>query len=374
MKITILGPAHPFRGGIAAFGERLAREFQAEGHEVDLVTFTLQYPSFLFPGSTQYSVELAPSDLKIRRLLSSINPFSWISTGRKIRKEVPDILVVQFWLPFMAPSIGTVSRIAKRNHKTEVVTILHNFIPHDKKVGDAVFIKYFSGSVDRYVTLSKSVMADIGKVDRVKPRCVCPHPLYDNFGEAVSREEACRHLNLDPADRYILFFGLIRDYKGLDLLLEAYSKVSDKAKLIVAGEFYSDPVKYHSLAESLGIDDKVIWRTGFVPDSEVRYYFCAANLVAQTYKTASQSGVTQIAYHFEKPMLVTNVGGLAEIVPDKKVGYAVDPTPEAIAEALSDFLDKSPDFTEGIRSEKNKYSWVRMAEAVAGKRDLQESQ
>lgn len=374
MKITILGPAHPFRGGIAAFGERLAREFQAEGHEVDLVTFTLQYPSFLFPGSTQYSVELAPSDLKIRRLLNSINPFSWISTGRKIRNEAPDILVVQFWLPFMAPSIGTVSRIAKRNHKTEVVTILHNFIPHDKKVGDAVFIKYFSGSVDRYVTLSKSVMADIGKVDRVKPRCVCPHPLYDNFGEAVSREEACRHLNLDPADRYILFFGLIRDYKGLDLLLEAYSKVSDKAKLIVAGEFYGDPVKYHSLAESLGIDDKVIWRTVFVPDSEVRYYFCAANLVAQTYKTASQSGVTQIAYHFEKPMLVTNVGGLAEIVPDKKVGYAVDPTPEAIAEALSDFLDKSPDFTEGIRSEKNKYSWVRMAEAVAGKRDLQESQ
>lgn len=366
MKITLLGTAYPFRGGLSAFNERIAREFQEEGHDVDIVTFTMQYPSILFPGKTQYSSEPAPSGLRIRRMMNSINPFSWIRTGNRIRREAPDLLIIKFWMPFMAPCLGTIARIARKNRKTRVVTILDNLIPHEKRPGDNLFIKYFCRSIDRYVAMSESVLADIDKFDTVKPRVFSPHPIYDNFGEPVSREEACRHLGLNPEDRILLSFGLIRDYKGLDWLLEAFAalKKRDGVKLVVAGEFYADGEKYHKLARDLGIDDEVVWRTEFVPDSEVKYYFCAADLVVQPYKTATQSGVTQIAYHFEKPMLVTRVGGLPEIVPDGKVGYAVEPSPAAITAALEKFLKDSPDFSESIKEEKQKYSWEKMAEAI----------
>lgn len=366
MKITILGTAHPYRGGIAAFNERLAKELQEEGHSVDIITFTVQYPSILFPGKTQYSGEPSPRGLDIRRMMSSINPFSWIKTGNRIRREAPDILLISFWIPYMAPCLGTIARIARRNGKTRIVTVLHNLIPHEKRPGDNFFVKYFCGGIDRYVAMSKSVLADIDKFDTVNPRTFSPHPIYDNFGEAVARDEACRHLGLDPADKILLSFGLIRDYKGLDWLLEAFASLKDRKglKLVVAGEFYSDGERYHKLAKKLGIDGEVIWRTEFVPDSEVRYYFCAADLIVQPYKSATQSGVTQIAYHFEKPMLVTRVGGLAEIVPDGKVGYVADPSPVAVAEALERFLDEAPDFSEGIKAEKKKYSWGEMAEAV----------
>ena len=366
MKITILGTAWPYRGGLAAFNERFARQLQDEGHEVKVLTFKMQYPSFLFPGKTQYSDEPAPDGLKITRVLNSVNPFNWLKVGSSIRKDSPDVLVIKFWMPFMAPCLGTVARIARKNGKTRVVTILDNLIPHEKRIGDNLFIRYFCGSVDRYVAMSKSVLADIDKFDTVKPRTFSPHPLYDNFGEAVSREEACAHLGLDPQKKNLLFFGLIRDYKGLDLLLKAYAPLKDRAELVVAGEFYSGSEKYHELAKELGIEEKVTWRTEFVPDSEVKYFFCAADLIVQPYKTATQSGVTQIAYHFEKPMLVTRVGGLAEIVPDGRVGYVVEPQPEAITAALAQFLDDAPDFSEGIKAEKAKYSWSKMAEAVLG--------
>ncbi len=366
MKITLLGTAYPFRGGLSAFNERIACEFQREGHDIDIVTFTMQYPSILFPGKTQYSSEPAPNSLRIRRMMSSINPFSWIKTGNKLRRECPDLLVIKFWIPFMAPCLGTIARIVRKNGKTRVVTILDNLIPHEKRPGDRLLIRYFCASIDCYIAMSESVLADIDKFDNVKPRIFSPHPLYDNFGETVGREDACRHLGLNPKDRILLSFGLIRDYKGLDWLLEAFAALKERSgvKLVVAGEFYSDGEKYHRLAKSLRIDEEVIWRTEFVPDSEVKYYFCAADLIVQPYKTATQSGVTQIAYHFEKPMLVTRVGGLPEIVPDGKVGYAVEPSPAAITAALEKFLKDSPDFSESIRDEKRKYSWEKMAEAV----------
>ncbi|MBQ0024909.1 MAG: glycosyltransferase [Bacteroidales bacterium] len=368
MKITILGTAHPYRGGLAVYNERLARECQAEGHDVEIKTFTLQYPKFLFPGKTQFSDEMAPEDLKIERCLNSINPFNWLKVGRKIRKERPDILIIKFWLPYMAPCLGTVARIVKRNGVTKVVSILDNLIPHEKRFGDRLLAGYFCGGADRFVAMSESVLADIDLFDKHKPRRLCPHPLYDNFGAPVSRSEACERLGLDPTDKILLSFGLIRDYKGLDWLLKAFASIEERkgVKLVVAGEFYSDGAKYHQLARSLNIDDEVIWKTEFVPDSDVKYYFCAADLIVQPYKTATQSGVTQIAYHFEKPMLVTRVGGLSEIVPDGKVGYSVEPSPEAVADALRRFLKDTPDFTEGIREEKRKYSWKNMVEAVKG--------
>ena len=367
MKISILGPAWPYRGGIAAFNELLARQFQAEGHEVRLYTFTLQYPGFLFPGKTQYSTEQAPKDLVIERQLNSCNPLNWLRLGRRIQKECPDLLLVAYWLPFMAPSLGTVCRCAKKNGHTKVVAILHNLIPHEHRPGDKLFSRYFIGSVDAAVSLSKSVLEDISVFNPQLPRVFSPHPLYDNMGEKASREEACAHLSLDPETRYLLFFGLIRAYKGLDWLLEAFAKsgLKDKGyKLIIAGEFYTDGTSYHDQAKSLEIEDGLIWRSEFIPDSEVRYYFGAADLIVQPYKSATQSGVTQIAYHFEKPMLVTRVGGLAEIVPHGKVGYSVEPEIPAIVEALQSFAADRPDFSAGILDEKKQYSWAVMTQRI----------
>lgn len=369
MKIAILGTAWPYRGGLAVYNERLARQFAAEGDNVTIYTFTLQYPSFLFPGKTQYSSEPAPSDLRIIRSLNSVNPFNWYKTGRAIKKLAPDILIIKFWLPFMAPSLGKVARMVRRNGKTRVVSILDNIIPHEHRPGDRLFGRYFTRSVDGFVAMSDSVLEDLNQFDTAKPRVFCRHPLYDNFGPKTSREESLKYLGLDPGQRYMLFFGLIRDYKGLDLMLKAYADSRFRkmeVKLIVAGEFYSGSEKYFEMEKQLGLEGLIVWKSDFVPDSEVRYYFGAADIIVQPYKSATQSGVTQIAYHFEKPMLVTDVGGLAEIVPDGKVGYVVQPDVQQIADALVDFFenDRQDQFTEGILSEKKQYAWSNMTRSV----------
>ena len=368
MKIIILGTAYPYRGGMADFNERLAYQFIAEGHEVKIWTFTLQYPSFLFPGKTQYSPDPAPKELDITRKLSSVNPLNWISVGRQVRKEHPDILIVPFWMPFMGPSLGTVARIARKGG-TRCIAILHNMIPHEHKPGDRVLARYFTKSVDGFTALSESVLADISLFDTVKPREFCRHPLYDSFGAHATREESIDFLKLDPATRYMLFFGLIRDYKGLDLLLEAYADSRFRqmgVKLIVAGEFYGDSAKYFELEKRLGLEGQIIWRSDFVPSAEVRYYFGAADIVVQPYRSATQSGISQIAYHFEKPMLVTRVGGLPEIVPDGKAGYVVEPDSSSIADRLVDFFenDMKDRFTEGLKDEKKKYSWANMTASI----------
>lgn len=360
MRIVIVGPVWPYRGGIAAFNERLAHQLIAEGHDVRLYTFTLQYPSFLFPGKTQYSSEPAPPDLSIERQLSSVNPISWIRLGYRLRRQAPDLLLLAYWMPFMAPCLGTVGRIARGNKRTRVVALCHNLIPHETRPGDHLLTRYFVSSVDAVAALSQSVCDDVHRFSPEMPTVSSPHPLYDNFGTPVSRQEACSHLGLDPSARYLLFFGLIRDYKGLDLLLDAYASLirnHPDVRLVVAGEFYSGEQRYHAQAAQLGIDDKVLWHTSFVPDSEVRYYFGAADLVVQPYKSATQSGVTQIAYHFQRPMLVTRVGGLPEIVPDGRVGYVVEPDSRKIADALERFVSEKPDFSEGLAAERARYSW-----------------
>lgn len=368
MKTVILGTAWPYRGGMADFNERLAHEFQKEGDELQIWTFTLQYPSFLFPGKTQYSPDPEPSDLKIVRKLSSVNPFSWLRTGRQIRKEKPDLLIVPFWMPFMGPCLGTVARKARKSG-IRTVAVLHNMIPHEHKPGDRILARYFTRSVDGFTALSESVLADISLFDKIKPRQFCRHPLYDSFGEHATRDESLQFLKLDPNFRYMLFFGLIRDYKGLDLLLRAYADSRFRkmdVRLIVAGEFYGSSDKYFELEKQLGLEGLVIWKSDFVPNGEVRYYFGAADLVVQPYRSATQSGISQIAYHFEKPMLVTNVGGLPEIVPNGKAGLVVNPDPAEIADGMADFFENSrqQQFTEGIISEKAKYSWSNMTAAI----------
>lgn len=373
MKVIILGTAWPYRGGLATFNERLARQFVSEGHEVELYTFTLQYPSFLFPGKTQYTNEPAPSDLTIRRVLNSCNPINWLRVGHAIRKAAPDMLICCYWMSFFAPAFGLVSRIARRNERTRCIALVHNMIPHEPNILDKLFAPYFVASQDGFVALSESVVGDIEKVEsqtsRVKrPKTFSPHPIYDHYGERMSKNEACKALNL-PADKnYMLFFGLVRAYKGLDLLLGAFGCVKDQLpnlQLIIAGEFYEDEDKYRAQIAQLGLADRVIIRNEFIPDGDLRKYFGAADLIVQPYKTATQSGVTQVAFHFEKPMLVTNVGGLGEIVHDHQMGYACEPTAEAIANDVSDYFtnNRQEAYTSYLQKEKTKYTWSKMTEA-----------
>ena len=369
MKIVILGPAYPYRGGIALFDDRLSAELQAMGNEVEEWTFTLQYPGFLFPGKTQFSEDPAPEGITTIRIMNSVNPLNWVKVGRELKKAKPDIVVVAFWLPFMAPCQGSIARIARRNGHTKIVGLVHNMIPHEHRPGDKLLAGFFAGSVDGFVAMSDSVLGDIAQFDQSKPRVFCRHPLYDNFGVPATREESLNFLGLDPQYRYMLFFGLIRDYKGLDLLLKAYADSrlrEENVRLLVAGEFYSGSDKYFEMEKELGLEGLVIWKSEFVPNSEVRYCFGAADLVVQPYRSATQSGVAQIAYHFEKPMLVTNVGGLAEIVPDGISGYVTEPDESQIADRLVDFFhsDRRDQFTEGLRKEKKKYSWNNMARSI----------
>lgn len=369
MKVVILGSAHPLRGGLAAYNERIAREYIRQGHSVVIYTFSLQYPNFLFPGTTQYSDQPAPDDLYIHAKVNSVNPLNWRKVGKEIAALNADLMIVKFWLPFMAPCLGTISRIVRRNKKTKVVSIIDNIIPHEKRIGDFALAKYFVNSVDGFIAMSDSVLDDLKKFNNTKPKVFSPHPLYDNFGPAVTKPEAYEHLGLEISTEYILFFGFIRDYKGLDWLLQAMADPRVKElnmRLVVAGEFYNNAQQYLTLITELGIADRIILKTNFIPDNEVRYYFCAADMVVQPYKHATQSGVTQICYHFDRPMLVTNVGGLPEIVPDGKVGYVVEPNPTAIADALVDFYQNHREFVfrDNIKVEKKKYGWDVMLERI----------
>lgn len=370
MKIVIIGTAHPLRGGLAAYNERLAYAFQEAGEEVEIYSFSLQYPGFLFPGKTQYTDEPAPKDLKIRTRINSVNPFNWLSVGNEISKLKPDIVIVKFWLPFMGPCFGTILRRIKKNKHSRVVSIIDNIIPHEKRFGDRPFAKYFVKPVDAFVVMSRSVEEDMKKFVRAdQPVRFIPHPIYDNYGLPIAKDESRKKLGLDSDGKYLLFFGFIRDYKGLDLLLDAMADERIRKmgiKAIVAGEYYSDSKPYEEQIERLGIKDLLILHTDFIPDSEVGPYFGAADMVVQPYKTATQSGISQMAYHFEKPMLVTNVGGLPEIVPNGKAGYVTEPNAKEIADAIVDFYEnnRKESFEQFVKEEKKKFSWDTMVNGI----------
>jgi glycosyltransferase involved in cell wall biosynthesis len=370
-KIVILGPAHPLRGGLASYNERLAREFIHNGHSVTIYTFSLQYPAFLFPGTTQYSSEPAPADLTIEVKINSVNPFNWLKTGNELRKLKPDIVVVRYWLPFMGPALGTILRIVKKNNHSKIVCIADNIRPHEKRIGDFAFTRYFMKPVDAFITMSEKVLCDLRLFDTVKPAKFVPHPLYDNFGDMISREEARAKLGIDQDEFVFLFFGFIRKYKGLDLLLESVALLKNKQlanhsfKVLIAGEFYEDRQFYDKLIDQLNIRENLILWTDFIPDSEVKYYLCAADAVVQPYRNATQSGVTPLAYHFEVPMIVTNVGGLPSLVPHNLAGLVSEPKPAAIAEAMLLYMEKGKEyFLPHLRKEKTKYAWSNMTGAI----------
>ena len=363
-KVIIIGPAYPLRGGLASFNERLAKAFIQKGDDTTIYTFSLQYPGFLFPGATQYSTGAPPEGIKIEVCINSVNPLNWLKVGNKLKKLNPDIIVVRYWLPFMGPCLGTILRIVKKNKHTKIICIADNILPHEKRFGDIPFTRFFIKSVHAFITMSGKVMNDL-KLFTQKPARQVVHPLYDNFGEIVDKSEARKHLGLNETEGIILFFGFIRKYKGLDLLLNAMQILKARhlkdvsiPKLLIAGEFYGDRKQYDDLIVNLDIASNLILHTLFIPDAEVKYYLSAADFVIQPYRSATQSGVTPLAYHFEKSMLVTNVGSLPDLVSDNKTGLVCDPDPASIADHILELYQLGENyFLPHLRAEKQKYSW-----------------
>ncbi len=366
MKIVLLGPAHPYRGGLASIMETMAREWQSRGHEVRIYTFTVQYPSLLFPGKTQYVSTPAPDDLHIERVMNTVNPLNWLSLGLRLKRERPDMVVMKYWTPFMAPCFGTIARIARSNGVTKVICQIDNVEPHEHHIIDRPCNRYYLGAVDGFVYMSEQVHGELRAYTSASA-LFSPHPMFENFGEVAERGEACQKIGLDATQKYTLFFGLIRDYKGLDLLLEAWARWKpENRKLLIAGEFYASREKYLSLIEQLGLQDRVVLHDRFIADEDVRYYFSAADALVLPYRTATQSGVTQIAYNFSLPMIVTRVGGLPEIVPDGRVGIVCEPDAESIKEALSQLYegDTLQRFKENFAEERKRFSWGAMCDKM----------
>ncbi len=367
MRIVILGPAHPFRGGgITTFNERMARELQEMGHSVSILNFTVQYPAFLFPGKSQTTNEPAPEGIRIERKLHSMNPLNWIRTGRMLRKEKPDCIIVRFWLPLMGPAFGTVLRLVKKNRHTRIIAITDNIRPHEKRPFDTVFTRYFLKVPHAFVCMSEKVKQDLLSFRLSQPVTLLDHPLYDNFGAAVDKREARSRLGLGESDKVLLFFGFIRRYKGLDILLQAMQLLEEEPiKLVVAGEFYEDPALYSQWLQPMQASGRLLLRNDFIANDEVKYYFCAADGVVQPYRNATQSGVTPLAYHFEKPMIVTRVGGLPDYVKDGETGIVTEPDPQALAAAIRRFFSLGEShFKSQLRTEKQRFSWRNFCTAL----------
>lgn len=369
-KIIIIGSAYPLRGGgISTFNERLSRALNEAGHESIIYNFYLQYPGVFFPGKNQYTDEPGPEGLDIRIRINSVNPINWIRVGNEIRKLAPDLVIFRFWIPFMAPCFGTIARRIRKDKNIGVISIADNIVPHEARPGDRLLTNYFVKSMQGFITMSKTVEQSLLTFDREKPKILTPHPLYDNFGQAVERDFALKKLNLDKAHKHLLFFGFIRDYKGLDILLEAMTDERIRKmplKLIVAGEFYAKPEPYLEFIEKNQLADKVVLFNDYIPNQEVPLYFSACNLVVQPYKSATQSGVTQVAMHFNKPIITTNVGGLADMVSDGVVGYVVEPGKKALADAIGRAFEegKLDEFEQNMKVEKLKFSWDNMVGSI----------
>jgi glycosyltransferase involved in cell wall biosynthesis len=370
VQVVLIGPAYPLRGGLASFDQRLAKAFNDEGDECSIYSFSLQYPSFLFPGTTQFSSDPPPPDLDIHTRINSVNPLNWLSVGKELRKRNPDVIVVRYWLPFMGPALGTILRQVRKNKHTRIVAITDNIIPHEKRPGDLPFTRYFLKSCDAFITMSEKVMNDLRTFESTKPAKQVLHPLYDNFGEPVDQQLAREKLGLPVGGKIILFFGFIRKYKGLDLLLEAMKILKQQPagadiRLLIAGEFYENDAPYLEQIKTLGIENQLVLRTHFIADSEVKFYLCAADVVIQPYRNATQSGVTPLAYHFEKPMIVTNVGSLPTLVPHGQVGLVCEPEPASIAASITRFFELGEAyFIPHLRIEKEKYSWNKLTGAI----------
>lgn len=368
MKIIIVSPAYPYRGGIAHYVGSLYKIFLNRGHEVKIFNFKRLYPKFLFPGKTQFETSPQPDEIASERIIDSINPINWLISGAKILKEKPDAVIFKYWIPFFAPCFGVISLLIKIFSNSKIIFICDNVIPHERFPFGNMLTKFAFSFVDYFIVQSDSVEKDLLKI---KPKAKYKkifHPTYDIFGETIDKNEARKILGLKPDEKVLLFFGYIRPYKGLDLLLRSMKYVLNKfpVKLLVVGEFYEDPSRYFKIVEEDGISDFVIFKSEYVPNEEVKIYFSASDVVVLPYISATQSGIVQMAYNFNKPVIATNVGGLPEVVVDGKTGFIVEKAPEKLAEAIVKFFDENLGefFSRNIDEEKKKYSWDNLAVAI----------
>ncbi len=367
MKIAIVGTFPPFRGGIAHFNSILARNLSLS-HEVRAYNFTTQYPAILFPGKTQFESGPAALDFPSRRILSTISPLSWKRTAQAIIEFGPDLILYKYWMPFFAPAFGAVTRYIKKTMECKVTVICDNVIPHERRIIDIPFTRYFFKYVDRFVVMSKSVEEDLLSLFPNAEYVNSPHPLYNIFGDSIDRVTARNKLGLDKK-KVILFFGFVRKYKGLDLLLEAAAILKenlDDFVVLAAGESYEDSNIYSKIVDELDIRDVVDLRIEFIPDSAVHLYFSAADVVVLPYRTATQSGIVPIAYSFDRPVIVTKAGGLPEIVEEGKTGFLCEGNPDSIAATVKKFYDMRDkhNFQDSIKVYKQNFSWQEFSSRV----------
>lgn len=359
-KAIFIGPAYPYRGGIAAFNENLASIFQKNNWTCKIFTFTQQYPNFLFPGKTQLTTDDAPPNLTIKRAIYSTNPLNWLKISKEIIKEEPDIIITQYWMPFMAPAFGTILRGVKKGlPNIKSITIVHNFKPHESRIGDMQLNKFITNRTDHLVCLSENVSSEVRENTSNKPVHTLFHPIYDHYGDVMKMSTAKNDLGLDSELNYLLFFGLVRQYKGLDLLIEALPLIKDNEnlRLIIAGEFYEGDKKYETLIDKYNLQNKIIKVNKYIPNEDVARYFCAADLIVLPYKTATQSGVVPIALHFNKNIVVTNVGSLSTLIQKHNIGYIADATPESLAEQLDKYYNNPDALTKDFANIKSDLSW-----------------
>lgn len=362
MRIAILSCFYPFRGGIAQFNANLMNELKAE-HEVRAFNFTRQYPAFLFPGKTQY---VRPEDEAIQiessAVLDTANPLNWFSAANAICSWEPDVVIMRYWMSYFAPSLGTVAhRIKAKRAQTKIIAILDNVIPHERHFFDTPLTQYFLNQVDACITLCEEVAQDLRELKPDAKYKVLHHPVYSHFGTRITREEACAKIEVDSQKRNILFFGLIREYKGLDILLRAFASLSDEYQLIIAGEPYGSFEKYQALIDSSPNSERIKLFPDYIRDSEVKNYFCAADVCVLPYRTATQSGISAISCHFAVPMIVTDVGGLKETIAARGTGLVCpECSPECVREYIEKFFDDKDlrsSFSESIAAENQRLSW-----------------
>lgn len=366
MKIVIISAAFPLRGGIAHSAGLLYKELSKE-NDVKVITFSRQYPKIFFPGTSQTEVEDSSNKIPTEVILDSINPFNWLNAAKHIISLNPDLVIFKHWMPFFAPCYGVIAgRLKKKGIK--LLAVCHNIIPHEKRPGDILLSKYFLKKMDYFILLSDQVKKDLESIITGVKSKVLPLPIFSIFGESVNKEEAKSRLNLNQ-DKIILFFGFIRDYKGLDTLVEALNIIRRKidVTLVVAGEFYSDEKKYIELIDKLGLQNTVILKKDFIPTTDVKYYFSAADAVVLPYKSATQSGIVQVAVNFEKPVIATDVGGLGEVIDNGISGFVVEKeNPEAFANAVIRFYEENREieFSANMKSLKEKYSWQNFVKGI----------
>lgn len=363
-KLIIISTAFPYRGGIAATSDRLAQEYVKRGDLVEIWTYKMLYPKFIFPGKSQYleAGHEAPAGITIHRKISSLNPFNWFKVGRQLKKSQADQIVIRYWLPFLAPCLGTIAKIAKTK-SNKILCLVDNVIPHEKRFADTFLSRYFFKKMDGFIVMAENGKTQLQEIFNIKKKITySPHPLFDIYGDKLAKIDACKKLNLSAEYNYILSFGLVRKYKGVDLLIQAFATIKDdfpKHKLLIAGESYDNWDDYQSIIDRLELNDQIVRVDSFIANEEVKYFFSIADFLALTYRTATQSGVTQIAYSMELPMLVTNVGDLPNMVTDDLVGKVCANDIESIASALrvmciKENLDR---FEQGVREEKKRFEW-----------------